>query len=172
MNSDHVPPHDEPIWEPTTGHGYPRGRPTRLTQRVGTDILDSIRLGQSVPRAARRAGVHPNTVNNWLKRADRDEERGMDEDGNWSPERGQETLYLKFMVAVKKMEAEAEYRHLQQIDQGMDNWTSSAWWLERKYPDDWGLKKDQFPVGSVNFLKQRPDKPEDALDPALVDDGD
>jgi transposase-like protein len=52
---------------------------------VGTDILDSIRLGQSVPRAARRAGVHPNTVNNWLKRAERDEERGMDAEGEWSP---------------------------------------------------------------------------------------
>jgi hypothetical protein len=86
------------------------------------------------------------------------------------PERGQETLYLRFMVAVKKMEAEAEYRHLQQVDQGMDNWTSSAWWLERKYPEDWGLKKDQFPVGSVIFQKMQPEKPEDALDPALVDD--
>jgi transposase len=169
--TDHVVyPQDEPLWEPSPGHGFPKGRPTKLTQAVGTALLDAIGRGQPMVRAARFAGVAPTTVIGWMRRGERDEERGMDEEGEWSPELGRETLYLRFMSAVRKAEADAEYRRLQQIEFATDNWTSSAWWLERKYPDDWGLKKDQFPVGSVIFRKMDPDKPEDELDPALVDD--
>lgn len=140
-----------------------------MTMSVVTVLLDSIGRGQPIPRAARRVGLHPSTVYKWLQRGEADESFIKGDRDEW-PEGAEETLHLQFFDAVKKAEGDAEYRHLQQIEFSVDKWQASAWWLERKYPDDWGLKKDQFPVGSVNFLKQRPDKPEDALDPALVDD--
>ena len=46
----------------------------------------------------------------------------------------------EFAAAVEQAESEAEVRHVLNIVKAAEsgNWTASAWWLERRRPDDWG----------------------------------
>jgi hypothetical protein len=100
--------------------------------------------------------VDEQTVRNWLKRGESDDPK--------------DAGYAAFLGAYQKAEAKAAFYAMKNVLMAQERWQAFAWYMERKYADEWGLKKDQFPMGSVNFLKQRPDKAEDDLDPALVDD--
>jgi len=50
--------------------------------------------------------------------------------------------YFTFLTAVKKAEAKAQARYVKIIhDASETTWTAAAWWLERKYPAQWGRKQ-------------------------------
>lgn len=146
-------PDGEPLWVPKAAW---QGRPTKLTQAAGDVILEAVAAGLGVALQAKYADVDEQTVRNWLKRGESDDPK--------------DAGYAAFLGAYKRAEGRAAFYALKNILMGMDKWQAMAWFMERKYPDEWGLKKDQFPMGSVIFQKVNPDKPEDDLDPALVDD--
>ena len=63
--------------------------------------------------------------------------------------------YPEFTEAVKKAEAKAEgegrERAIQAIFKAMDTqWTAGAWWLERKFPDEFGNRQRIDHGGSLN----------------------
>lgn len=59
-------------------------------------------------------------------------------------ESSQKGTYFEFFESVKKAEAQAVARNVAVIQSAAkDSWQAAAWWLERKYPQEWG-KKDRL----------------------------
>lgn len=101
------------------------GRPTKLTAEVQERIVHAVRAGNYMETAAAHAGVHKDTLYEWLKRG-RAETQGA---------------YRAFSDALEKALADAEMRDVATISAaGVENWQAAAWRLERKYPDRWGRK--------------------------------
>lgn len=133
------------------------GRPTKLDAKLQEHVLNAIRLGQSMERAALAAGIHRVTLWRWL-------EAGRE---------GREP-YFSFFQAALSADAQCERRMLQTIfiaSQGgkitvtetdketgeelvreqTPVWTAAAWVLERKY----GWVAPKLPAGPTE------DKPEE-----------
>lgn len=83
------------------------------------EILQTIRDGQPITRAARLCGVNPDTVHRW---------RNEDPEFNEALEEA-----LEFQIAVLT----------RKVDQASDtDWKAAAWRLERLRPDEFGSKKE------------------------------
>ena len=103
------------------------GRPTKLTEEVQAAIVESIKRGCTFKAAALAAGIAEGTFFKWMKRG----------------EQAKKGRFFEFRQAIKKAEAEAVSFAVscifQQVKKG--NWQAAAWWLERRYPEDWGKKE-------------------------------
>lgn len=72
-------------------------------------------------------------------------------------------LRPEFVEAIKKAEAECKGRNIMIIQKAaMTTWQAAAWWLERKFPDEYALRqrheitgKDGSPIqtSTVNLSK-------------------
>ena len=83
------------------------------------EILQTIRDGQPITRAARLCGVNPATVHRW-REEDPDFGEALEE-------------ALEFQVAVLT----------RKVDQASDvDWKAAAWRLERLRPDEFGSKRE------------------------------
>ncbi|MBY0274724.1 hypothetical protein K2Z84_05250 [Candidatus Binatia bacterium] len=120
----------------------PGGRPPKLTPELQQRIIQAIQGGAYREKAAQFAGIAPETLSRWMSR------RG-------SP-------YAEFSQAVLEAEAHASVIMALRVSAAAkDDWRAAAWWLERKFPDEWG-RKDQHkitdgngePVIPLDFLRQ------------------
>ena len=96
-----------------------------------TLYLRARRRGGNDTDCAYTAGIHPDTVRQWRTRLQEEEE-------------GTPTLdeLFTFFEADKKAIADARLERLARIeDASKKSWQAAAWWLERKYPDEFGQKK-------------------------------
>ena len=83
------------------------------------EIIQNIRDGQPITRAARLAGVNPATVHRW-----------REEDPDFG-EALEEAIEFHIAVLTRK------------VDQAGDtDWKAAAWRLERLRPDEFGSKKE------------------------------
>ena len=83
------------------------------------EILQTIRDGQPITRAARLCGVNPDSVHRW---------RQEDPDFNEAVEEA-----IEFQIAVLT----------RKVDQASDtDWKAAAWRLERLRPDEFGAKRE------------------------------
>jgi hypothetical protein len=94
------------------------GRPTKRTPEREQRLLDALRAGNTIQHACRYADISDETYANWSRRS------------------------LEFLERVKKAEADAIVRHVANIAKAAADgqWTASAWWLERRYPQDYALR--------------------------------
>lgn len=101
------------------------GRKAKLTPELIEKVTDFIRLGNNNKTAAALAGIGEATFYKYLAKADEE---------NPEPE------FVEFREAIERARAEAEARMVANIRKaGTDGkWQASAWWLERKNPDEWG----------------------------------
>ena len=115
--------------------GVVLARPTSLTPAVQKVIVDAIEAGNYRETAAALAGIHRNTIRNWLVRGE-------------SEESGQ---YHEFLCAIEKAEATAEAKLLEEIKtaqpsipgeggRGADLWQTKAWIMERRWPKRWAAR--------------------------------
>jgi len=82
-------------------------------------VIDNIRDGQPITRAARLAGLNPDTVHRWRKEDEEFDEAVEDA--------------LEFQIAVLTAK----------VDRASDtDWKAAAWRLERLRPDEFGSKKE------------------------------
>ncbi len=50
-------------------------------------------------------------------------------------------IYREFLEAIEKAEAQAKVRNVTIIQAAAkDNWQAAAYWLERRYPEEWGRR--------------------------------
>lgn len=93
-------------------------RPTKRTPDREARLLDALRAGNTRKAACQYAGVAQDAFNRWLVR------------------------FADFADVVKKAEADAEVRHVANIAKASQDgvWQASAWWLERRRPDDYGRR--------------------------------
>ena len=99
------------------------GRREKISESIIDTIAMAVRGGNYIETAAALAGVHKDTLYDWLKK----EERGG--------------LYKKFSDSIKKALAESEARDVLIIGEaGKTQWQASAWRLERRFYEKWGRK--------------------------------
>ena len=96
------------------------GRPTSLTPEVERAVCAALRGGNYRETAAQAAGLHRNSLRNWLQRGEQGEEP-----------------YASFLCAVEKAEAAGERKLLREIRKGCDGWQARSWILERRWPSRW-----------------------------------
>lgn len=108
--------------------GSEAGRPTKKTEQRVEALLQSLRAGASRQRSAALAGIHRDTLNEWMKQ---------------DP---------AFSDAIEKAEAFAEARFLSRVATAAENersWQAAAWILERRFPNEW-RKREGVEFSGVN----------------------
>ncbi|HEY8768006.1 MAG TPA: hypothetical protein VIP09_12230 [Dehalococcoidia bacterium] len=116
------------------------GRPSKLTPDVQGRVLAAISAGNTRATAAAYARVGLSTLMAWLARGEK-------------ATRGQ---YREFLDAVKNAEAAAVVTSVALVRQAAsEHWQAAAWWLERRYPDEWG-RKDRVAIEHV--LREKADR--------------
>lgn len=75
-------------------------------------------------------GIGRRTFYTWLQKGEEDYERGVS------------SLYRQFYEAMEESRSLAETEAVKGIlEAGKKQWQALAWFLERRYPERWGLKK-------------------------------
>lgn len=115
------------------------GRPTKRTPEIERAFLHGIEMGLSIRECCIIAGISRETYSQWMKNF---------------PEFSDLKRYAEF----KPME-----RALKCIRDAMfHNWRAAAWWLERRYPQEYSLKRKitaaDTPCLVVNSLPVNKDK--------------
>src|SRR5947209_19458553 len=92
------------------------GRHSKQTPERVERLLTALREGNTRINACRLAGISDQTLADWQRKS------------------------LDFLAQVKSAEADAEAAHVANIRRASlsGEWTASAWWLERRRPQDWG----------------------------------
>lgn len=113
------------------------GRPTKRTDATRATILKALRLGATYRLAAEAAGIHRDTLNQW-----------MHDDPD-------------FYDDVKKAEATMATNALRRIEQAAKEgtWQAAAWTLERRYPHEYGRTVQEHTgeqALNITISKRRP----------------
>ena len=117
------------------------GRKSKKTEKVVNAVLANLRDGLSIEASATQAGICRQTLYIWMKDDPKFAEM-IDEAKDFSE-----------AVILAQMRAKAEARQ---------DWRADAWLLERRFPERYGLKREQEitinkPDGSdvvVNMIEQ------------------
>jgi hypothetical protein len=110
---------------------HPGGRPTKFNEERAGKILLALRAGNYLEASAAFAGVHKDTVYEWIKRGKRRTKKGK-------PFKGDEAL-AEFSDGVEMAKAAAEVRMVGIINKAaMKSWQAAAWYLERTNNKRWG----------------------------------
>ena len=91
------------------------GRPTKYSPETLKTIIAAIEQGAPLRHAAAYAGISEDTLARWREK------------------------HADFADAIKAAEARAVIGRLARIRRAEeDSWQAAAWWLERKYPSEFG----------------------------------
>lgn len=97
------------------------GRPTKLNDDVLEQLIAMFERGAGRAMACEAVDISYMTFLNWLHRG----------------EQAQSGEYFDFFYAIKKAEGRAKVFHVANIHRHAETtWQASAWWLERKCPDE------------------------------------
>jgi len=124
------------------------GRPTRLTPRLAKALVKLIAQTGRIEPAARRCGIPPSTVTDWIARG-----QGR------HPTRAADHPFVEFAAAVEKALGKFECDQLAGIQAAAaakpENWTARAWSLERWAPDRYGRRNRVDVAGMVTLVEVR-----------------
>jgi hypothetical protein len=132
-------------------HPAPRrrvGRPTRLTPRLAKALVKLIAQTGRIEPAARRCGIPPSTVTDWIARG-----RGQ------HMTRGPNRLNAEFAGSVEKALGQYECDQLAGIQTAAaakpETWTARAWQLERWAPERYGRREQVNVSGTLTVVEMR-----------------
>ena len=105
---------------------------TKLTQEKIEEICSRLVKGLSVEAASEAAGIHRNTLYNWLKKAQ---------------EADASELHLRLVDEVREAQALAEETLVDvmrraALEGSSGDWRAAAWLLARRHPDRWSEKRE------------------------------
>lgn len=113
------------------------GRPTKLTAETKERLVRAIQQGNYYEPACKYAGITYSAFRQWMKKGEAGEPK-----------------YAQFFEDIKKAEAAAEIRMIQEWQrQAPEDWKAIATFLERRYPDRWG-KKDRIAAEHSGLIFQ------------------
>ena len=116
------------------------GRPSKLDDAIIKNISNAIMLGLNYMRTAELVGISDHCFLDWRKIGEQDYNKG------------ENSLYSKLFLAIKKAEAQGIASRLARINEAeKEHWQAGAWWLERRYPDEWGRKERVEMGGTVKI---------------------
>jgi len=121
------------------------GRPTKCTPELTAEFAKHMQGGLYLEEACALVGVTPNSVRAWKRRGEEALDAAGD-DLDAVPE--EEQPFAAFLRASARAEAAAIARAALQIQQAAagpveGDWRAAAWFLERRRPDTWGLRKTE-----------------------------
>jgi hypothetical protein len=100
---------------------------SRFTPELANEIIELVRQGNYLETATAACGVPVHRVREWMRQGAR-QKRGK---------------YKDFSVAIKKAEAQAEGAAVVAIRaHGGRTWQALAWYLERKFPGRWAMRRE------------------------------
>jgi hypothetical protein len=124
------------------------GRPSVLTEEMTGLYLFARSRGGNDADCAYYAGIHPNTVRRWRRRVERSDVQQAgetDEVVSYAEDQKMPPIgdLLEFFDVVERATAVARLERLDQIDNAAasGSWQAAAWWLERRYPDEYGRRE-------------------------------
>jgi len=123
----------------------PIGRPSKLTPEAQETICKYLRAGNTFKTACECAGIGYATGKEWMARGeDRHSTRESDE------------IFVAFAAAVRKCENDAVARNVALIQKASaeGNWQASAWFLERRRPEEWGRADRRSVIGTSDEAPQ------------------
>lgn len=101
----------------------------KLTATVKKIILDNLALGMSQKDCASLAGIHETTLSRW-------KEKNAD-----------------FANEMAQKEIECKRRNIGIVQKAATTtWQAAAWWLERKYSEEFALRQKLEHTGKVHIL--------------------
>jgi len=105
------------------------GRPTKRTPELVAKLLNYLRQGNNRRTACAAVGISQQTFERWSHNS------------------------VDFVETIQKAEADAVAESLSRIRLAGERkvWQADAWFLERKYPQEWGLRSTL----DVNVVKER-----------------
>jgi hypothetical protein len=111
--------------------------PSKLTPETQDRIATMIRAGNPTDLAARVAGIHPSTYDEWMA-------RGL------LPGRAN-VKHRAFRAAVEQARAENEAILANRIAKAAasGSWRAACWLLERQYPERWSAGRARDGAGEV-----------------------
>jgi transposase-like protein len=102
-------------------------RPSVLTEALTKDFCSKLRISGSIETAIKTTGIGRETYYGWA--------RQVREGGGSAPVR-------KFMRAVEQAEGEIKLIRELALSKHFDKqWASLAWWLERKFSQEYGQRR-------------------------------
>ena len=103
------------------------GRKSKLTEELIETAAKLIAAGNYQKHVAQYLNLSEETWYRWLREG----------------EKSQSGLKRQFYEMIKKAEAEAIARNVALIQKAAQegNWQAAAWWLERKFPEEWGRNR-------------------------------
>lgn len=113
-------------------------RKSKLNEEFIKQAVKLIEAGNYQKHVAQALGIHEDTWYRWLREG----------------ERAKSGIKRRFYESIKKAEARAVLRNVAKILQASQegNWQAAAWWLERRYPDEWG-RKDKLDMNTQGEIK-------------------
>ena len=103
-----------------------------ITDTLIAEITNKLRISGSVDTALALSGVARDEYNAWELRA---------RTGAADP------MAARLIAAVQQAENEVKMMREQQLSNYFEkNWQALAWWLERKYPDEYASRKPKPPA--------------------------
>lgn len=111
---------------------------TKCTPEVQAIFVEAFEAGHSDVMACEAAGIDDATFYRWL-------ERGATG----------KAPYREFREGIKKAKLVAKQSMVQTILAAASDpkyWTAAAWWLERRFPAEWGKKEAGIPPPSEEAM--------------------
>lgn len=113
-------------------------RPKALTDETQRIILDAMASGMHLTPACDLAGISQDAVRYWQRLCESGAEHAQ--------------IYADFFGNIKRAVALAESQALGAISRGEPGWQSRAWFLERRFPKRWAVRKDPESKQDVSGL--------------------
>lgn len=125
------------------GENGKMGRRVRLNEIMIKKICDLIKAGNFEYIAATLSGISDSTLRLWKNT------------GAEQINEGKNTIYTRLYEGMMEANAYAMAYHVQNVrEAGKKSWQASAWWLERKYPDEFG-NRYKLEERKVKILEER-----------------
>ena len=131
----------------TPGAG-PGGRPSKFTPERQKKILDAARAGNYLETCAAFAGIHYDTLNEWIKRGDDVANRLPADEGLIAEALSKidplDQEFFEFSEALRVEAAVAEVAVVAKVrSAALDDWRAGLPFLMKRYQDRWGRQVQQ-----------------------------
>lgn len=116
-------------------------RPSILNDKLIADFCLNLRITGSVETAIAKSGIGRASYYRWKRKI----QQG-----------GGTELEQRFVQAVDQAEGEVKLAREHQLSKHFDKkWRAIAWWLERKYPDEYGRRRKMPPLPDSGALAEQ-----------------
>lgn len=161
----------------------PIGRPSKFTPTVRKVLIDGITAGLTYKHVCQIAGIDYESFNNWRKIGEALDE--PDDEGYFdffvALTRAESNASLSMMATIRKVAqgykikrpftdragrivTDRDGNPVLIDDEILADWRASAWWLERRYPEEYGKTRTEVTGvdgGTIRFEIVRRDSDED-----------